>query len=228
MTIASNITALKVMAGVRRESYAKAFEELETIAKIESVKASNAIEGIVTTDKRIREMVKESSAPLNHTEAEIAGYRDVLNEIHTNFAAHDLTEAEIRGFHSIFRQRHGLGAAAESGFRRRGERAEADVRDRIEGRVELQGGADRCGRNLRGRVAAPRLTENGQGSNGFTISGTNSGTAQQLIGALTCWRASDLTKLHMRVYAVLPWIQSRPYGDSNGTLRGFERALSGV
>ena len=99
VTIASNISALRVMAGVRRESYAKAFEELETIAKIESVKASNALEGIVTTDKRIREMVKESSAPLNHTEAEIAGYRDVLNEIHTNFAAHDLTESEIRGFH---------------------------------------------------------------------------------------------------------------------------------
>ena len=72
VTIASNISALRVMAGVRRESYAKAFEELETIAKIESVKASNALEGIVTTDKRIREMVKESSAPLNPTEAEIA------------------------------------------------------------------------------------------------------------------------------------------------------------
>ena len=43
VTIASNISALKVMAGVRRESYAKVFEELETIAKIESVKASNAI-----------------------------------------------------------------------------------------------------------------------------------------------------------------------------------------
>ena len=35
VTIASNISALRVMAGVRRESYAKAFEDLETIAKIE-------------------------------------------------------------------------------------------------------------------------------------------------------------------------------------------------
>ena len=43
--IASNISALRVMAGVRRESYAKAFRELETIAKIESVKASNALDG---------------------------------------------------------------------------------------------------------------------------------------------------------------------------------------
>ena len=64
VTIVSNISALKVMAGVRLELYAKAFEELETVAKIEPVKASNAIEGIVTTDKRIREMAKESSAPL--------------------------------------------------------------------------------------------------------------------------------------------------------------------
>lgn len=45
--------------------------------------------------------------------------------------------------------------------------------------------------HLRGRVDVPRLTENEQGSSGFTISGTNSGTAQQLIGDLTCWRASD-------------------------------------
>ena len=45
--------------------------------------------------------------------------------------------------------------------------------------------------HLRGRVDVPRLSENAQGSNGFTISGTNSGTAQQLIGDLTCWRVSD-------------------------------------
>lgn len=45
--------------------------------------------------------------------------------------------------------------------------------------------------HLRGRVDVPRLTENAQGKNGFAFSGTNSGTAQQLIGDLTCWRASD-------------------------------------
>ena len=45
--------------------------------------------------------------------------------------------------------------------------------------------------HLRGQVDVPRLTENGQGGSTFSFSGTNSGTAQQLIGDLTCWRASD-------------------------------------
>ena len=99
VTISSNISALKAMAGVRREAYAEEFKKLETMAKVESVKHSNALEGIVTTDQRIQAIVGESGAPLNHAEAEIAGYRDVLNEIHTNFAAHDFSEGEIREFH---------------------------------------------------------------------------------------------------------------------------------
>ena len=99
VTISSNISALKAMAGVRREAYSEEFKKLETLAKVESVKHSNALEGIVTTDQRIQAIVGEFSSPLNHTEAEIAGYRDVLNEIHTNFAAHDFSEDEIHQFH---------------------------------------------------------------------------------------------------------------------------------
>ncbi len=72
VTLAANITALKTMSAIRRKENAVAFRELETLAKIESVKASNAIEGIVTTDDRIRALVVGGAAPLNHTEAEIA------------------------------------------------------------------------------------------------------------------------------------------------------------
>ena len=85
---------------MRRNENAAAFRQLESIARIESVKASNAIEGIVTTDNRIRAIVGGGSAPLNHTEAEIAGYRDALNEIHVNFAAHDFRESDIRNLHA--------------------------------------------------------------------------------------------------------------------------------
>ena len=74
VTYAANISTLKVMTSMRRNENAAAFRQLESIARIESVKASNAIEGIVTTDNRIRAIVGGGSAPLNHTEAEIAGY----------------------------------------------------------------------------------------------------------------------------------------------------------
>ena len=99
VTLASNISMLKVMSAVRKQENESAFAKLEEAAKIESIKASNAIEGIVTTDQRIRALVG-GSAPLNHTEAEIAGYRDVLNEVHTNFSVHDFRESDIRAFHA--------------------------------------------------------------------------------------------------------------------------------
>ena len=99
VSLASNISMLKVMSAVRKQENKSAFAKLEETAKIESIKASNAIEGIVTTDQRIRALVG-GSAPLNHTEAEIAGYRDVLNEVHTNFSVHDFRESDIRAFHA--------------------------------------------------------------------------------------------------------------------------------
>ena len=79
------IYSLKTGAEIRRDEYERIFTELEKIAKVQSVKSSNAIEGIVTSDERIKEIVNQSSKPLNHNELEIAGYRDALNQIHLNF-----------------------------------------------------------------------------------------------------------------------------------------------
>ena len=92
VNLTSNISALKTMAGVRKEEYTQIFSELEAVAKIQSIKSSNAIEGIVTSDERIAAIVNQNSAPLNHNEAEIAGYRDALNEIHLGFKHIDFRE----------------------------------------------------------------------------------------------------------------------------------------
>ena len=54
------------------------FEKLVEIAKIQSIEASNAIDGIVTTSMRIRHLVEEKTIPKNRDEQEIAGDRDVL------------------------------------------------------------------------------------------------------------------------------------------------------
>ena len=53
VNLTSNIAALKTMAGVRKEEYTQIFTELEAVAKVQSIKSSNAIEGIVTSDERI-------------------------------------------------------------------------------------------------------------------------------------------------------------------------------
>lgn len=99
VNLTSSIYALKTMAGVRKDEYASVFTELESIAKIQSIKSSNAIEGIVTSDERIRQIVNGRSAPLNHNEAEIAGYRDALNMIHTGYANMDFRQVDILRLH---------------------------------------------------------------------------------------------------------------------------------
>ena len=85
VNLTAGIASLKAIAGVRKDEHIRVFTELEVIAKVQSVKSSNAIEGIVTSDERIAEIVNQNSAPLNHNEAEIAGYRDALNEIHLGY-----------------------------------------------------------------------------------------------------------------------------------------------
>lgn len=59
--------------------------ELLEIAKIQSTEASNKIEGIITTDDRLKKLVMDKTMPKSRNEKEIAGYRDVLNTIHENY-----------------------------------------------------------------------------------------------------------------------------------------------
>lgn len=101
LNLTGNIYALRTAAGVRKEEYAAVFTELEAVAKVQSVKSSNAIEGIVTSDQRIAEIVNHSSAPLNHNEAEIAGYRDALNAVHTGYEHLDFRQRDILGLHRV-------------------------------------------------------------------------------------------------------------------------------
>ena len=61
-------------------------DELLEIAKIQSTEASNRIEGIITTDDRLKLIVRNKTTPRSRSEREIAGYRDVLATIHENYA----------------------------------------------------------------------------------------------------------------------------------------------
>ena len=76
-------------------------EKLVDIAKIQSTEASNAIEGIVITNTRIRQLVGEKTTPRNRNEQEIAGYRDVLGIIHESFDAILITQNYILQLHKI-------------------------------------------------------------------------------------------------------------------------------
>ena len=98
------IAAIYKEAG-KQEMYLKQrpeeLEKLVEIAKIQSTEASNAIEGIVTTNTRIKQLVAEKTTPRNRNEQEIAGYRDVLAIIHENFDAIMISQNYILQLHKI-------------------------------------------------------------------------------------------------------------------------------
>jgi len=101
VNIVSAIAELRERESERKDSYPDVFTRLESIAKVQSVKGSNAIEGIVTSEQRINEIVNQNSAPLNHNEAEIAGYRDALALVHEGFATLDIRERDILRLHEL-------------------------------------------------------------------------------------------------------------------------------
>ena len=89
----------KTLSETFKVSYPKVFNNLVKIAKVQSVKDSNAIEGIVSTDKRIESIVNKKTEPLNHNEQEIAGYRDALEIIHQDYQTIDIDTRELLLLH---------------------------------------------------------------------------------------------------------------------------------
>ncbi len=98
------IAAIYKEAG-KQELYLKQcpaqLERLVEIAKVQSTEASNSIEGIVTTNTRVRQLVEEKTTPKNRNEQEIAGYRDVLSAIHESIDAIPITQNYILQLHKM-------------------------------------------------------------------------------------------------------------------------------
>ena len=101
VNIVGAIAELREREKQLKDNYPDVFTRLESIARVQSVKGSNAIEGIVTSEQRINEIVNQNSAPLNHNEAEIAGYRDALAFIHESYIELDICERDILRLHEI-------------------------------------------------------------------------------------------------------------------------------
>lgn len=64
------------------EAKSDTLTQLVEIAKIQSTEASNKIEGIYTSEDRLKKIVHDKTMPKTRNEKEIAGYRDVLATIH--------------------------------------------------------------------------------------------------------------------------------------------------
>lgn len=100
--IMAKMNQIYELRGQQQDSLQKsrvALDRLVNIAKVESTDASNRIEGVYTSDTRLRELVNKKTTPHNRSEAEISGYRDVLELIHEHYQDIPITSNSILGLH---------------------------------------------------------------------------------------------------------------------------------
>jgi Fic family protein len=89
----------KGMQDLFRQQSPEMLENLRHVAIIQSTESSNRLEGISADFKRIKELVEEKTNPRNRSEGEIAGYRDVLNTIHSSYDAIPFTSGAVLQLH---------------------------------------------------------------------------------------------------------------------------------
>lgn len=89
----------KVQMNLFMEEQKDVLGELMEAAKLQSVEASNHIEGIITSDGRLKMIVLDKTIPKNKSERDIAGYRDVLSHINEGYAYISIRPSEILQLH---------------------------------------------------------------------------------------------------------------------------------
>src|SRR4030042_4068237 len=86
ITIIRQIGEYKGKQDLYKKQAPEMLENLRHVAIIQSTESFTRLEGITADIKRIKELVEEKTKPANRSEAEIAGYRDVLSAVHANYA----------------------------------------------------------------------------------------------------------------------------------------------
>lgn len=76
-------------------------KRLVEVARIQSVETSNSIEGIRTTNSRMKQLLSEKITPKTRDEQEIVGYRDVLDLIHSSYKEIQIVPNHILQLHKI-------------------------------------------------------------------------------------------------------------------------------
>lgn len=99
INLIAKINEFKGKQDMYAHQYPEKLTALLEISKIQSVEASNRIEGIVTTQKRMVELVSKMNSPKSRAEEEISGYRDVLKIIHDSYEYMPISENLILQLH---------------------------------------------------------------------------------------------------------------------------------
>lgn len=100
------ITDLKARSEESKRRNRAIFAKLETVAIVESVEGSNAIEGIVASKDHIKAIVENAAPPLGYNEEEIAGYHDAVKFLKEHYEHLDFNEETIKELHRLLTARH--------------------------------------------------------------------------------------------------------------------------
>ena len=98
--VSNIIFDLRARNEMRRLQDGSGFDRLREAAIVESVRGSNAIEGIVTTRARLAELMG-GAEPHTHGERELMGYRAALQEMYAPDFSADLTEDYVHHLHRL-------------------------------------------------------------------------------------------------------------------------------
>lgn len=111
VNLLTGIAGFHAREDLYRELKPEALDKLEVIARIQSTESSNRIEGISTSNVRLRELMEEKAMPRNRDEEEIAGYRSVLDLIHSSYEGIPVTPGVILQLHRDLYSRQDLAFA---------------------------------------------------------------------------------------------------------------------
>jgi Fic family protein len=112
VTQLGRISACQGREELHRRQRASVLDRLVQVARIQSAESSNAIEGVVAPPARIKELMAERTDPRNRPEAEIAGYRSVLDLVHRSAEHMPLTPNVVLQLHHDLYQFTGIPAGA--------------------------------------------------------------------------------------------------------------------
>lgn len=99
LNLSSNISEYRGKQTLYERQIPQVLESLRYHAVIQSTESSNRIEGITVSSRRFESIMKEKSAPKDRSEAEIAGYRDVLRTIHESHSYILISPGTIQQLH---------------------------------------------------------------------------------------------------------------------------------
>ncbi len=101
LTTASKVEGLKERDRYRIKSFPSTYSGMENAARMQSVFGSNAIEGIFTSDGRLKDICAKKVEPKGLDEKEIAGYRDALDIVHRGYEDMDVDLNTILRLHGV-------------------------------------------------------------------------------------------------------------------------------